>query len=256
MGMAEPTRPSHSGIGLGTEVTVHESTAVLCEAVATEVVRGLADALSRRPSASLVLTGGRAGTAVLAAIREHAASRTVDWSRVDFYWGDERFVPADHPDRNESQARHALLDHIPVDPARIHPMPASDGVHGNDLVAAAAAYRELVRATGQEGFDVCLLGVGEDGHVASLFPGLPAMSERDLPVVAVTDSPKPPPSRITLTLPVIRRCDEVFLLATGSAKASAVATALGANADNLPAASVSGASRTVWFLDTAAASEL
>lgn len=239
-----------------TEFVVHQTVAALCDAVAADVLAGLADALSQRPSASMVLTGGRTGIALLEQMGDHGAGRLVDWSRVDFYWGDERFVPAEHPDRNESQARRALLDHLPVDPARVHPMPASGGVYSNDPVAAAAAYRRLVRAAGQQGFDVCFLGVGEDGHVASLFPGHPAESERDHPVVAVTASPKPPPSRITLTLPVIRRCREVFLLATGTAKASAVAASLATGADSPPAARARGAQRTVWCLDSAAASEL
>ena len=165
----------------------------------------------------------------------------MDWSRVDFYWGDDRFVPLHHPDRNELQARQALLDHLPVDPTRIHPMPASDGAHGDDLDAAAAGYQTAVQAAARRGFDVCMLGVGEDGHIASLFPGRPGASEREADVIAVRDSPKPPPLRISLTLPAIRRCTQVYLLATGAAKAPAVAAALAGGATGtLPAATGDG----------------
>lgn len=239
------------------EVNVADTVSGICDLAAAEILRALADAQSRSGSASLVLTGGRTGTAVLERMRDHEAGRLVDWSRVDFYWGDDRFVPAEHPDRNELQARRALLDHLPLDPERIHPMPASDGVHGTDLDAAAATYRALIHAAARRGFDVCMLGVGEDGHVASLFPGRSGAAERELPVITVHESPKPPPMRISLTLPVIRRCAEVHLLATGAAKASAVAAALeeGANGST-PAAQARGVARTAWFLDSDAAREL
>ena len=241
----------------GPQVNVADEVPAICDQAATEVLRALADAQSRRGSASVVLTGGRTGTEVMERMRDHESGGLVDWARVDFYWGDDRFVPLDHADRNELQARRALLDHLPVDPARVHPMPASDGIHGEDLDAAAAGYQDAIHAAARRGFDVCMLGVGEDGHVASLFPARPGASERELAVVAVRDSPKPPPLRISLTLPVIRRCTQVYLLATGAGKASAVAAALAGGATGTtPAAQATGTARTAWFLDSEAARHL
>ncbi|WP_232212882.1 6-phosphogluconolactonase, partial [Saccharomonospora saliphila] len=108
------------------------------------MITALADAQARRGSASLVLTGGGTGIAVLNEVRRSPARDAVDWSRVDFYWGDERFVPADDPERNEKQAREALLDHLPLDEDRVHPMAASDGPFGADPDAAATAYATVL----------------------------------------------------------------------------------------------------------------
>src|SRR5262249_41970439 len=146
--------------------------------------------------------------------------------------------------RNETQARDALLDHVKADPARVHPMGAAEGPHGDDPEAAAHAYEELLlsrRRPEDHGpapsFDICLLGIGEDGHVASVFPSPPAVYETERAAIAVRGSPKPPPTRLTLTLPAIRCAVEVWLIASGSAKAAAVAMALrGAGEVRVPAA--------------------
>jgi 6-phosphogluconolactonase len=178
----------------------------------------------------------------------------LDWSAVDFYWGDERFLPAGDPERNETQARTALLDHVPVDPARVHAMAPSDGEFGDDPDAAAAAYAELLGAGDFRGFDICLLGVGEEGHTASIFPDSPAVHEKTATVVAVRGCPKPPPTRVSLTLPAIRRATEVWLMTTGAAKAEAVAKALnGALETDIPAAGATGRVTTLWLLDKTAA---
>ena len=116
--------------------------------------------------------------------------------RVDFWWGDERYVPADSSDRNDRAAGLDLLDVVMVDPARVHAMPAQDEIHP-DLEEAAASYDHLVRTREPGDFDLVLLGMGPDGHVASLFPGFPQLDVDDRIAVAVTDSPKPPPERIT-----------------------------------------------------------
>jgi 6-phosphogluconolactonase len=211
----------------------------------------LASAQARSGTASVVLTGGRTGIAVLTALR----SATLDWSSLDIYWGDERFLPAGDPERNETQARSALLDHVPVSPARVHPMAPSDGDYGDDPDAAAEAYAVLLKDVPT--FDVCLLGVGEEGHTASIFPHSPAVRETARTVVAVRDCPKPPPTRVSLTLPTIRRAAEVWLVTTGSAKADPVRVALaGADEVDIPAAGARGQRDTLWFLDKTAAARL
>lgn len=244
-------------------VLVHRDADLLAQAVAARLVTRLVDVQSGAGAASLVLTGGGMGSAVLAALAASPARDAVDWHAVELWWGDERFLPGGHPDRNETQARAALLDSVDLAPERVHPMPASDGPDGGDPEAAAMRYAaELQAATRPEdhgdvpAFDVLLLGVGPDGHVASLFPGMPALYE-DRSVVAVRGAPKPPPTRITLTLPAIRTAREVWLVAAGMEKAPAVRMALaGAGPVQVPAAGAIGRQRTLWLLDRAAAAQL
>ncbi|MEU5695961.1 6-phosphogluconolactonase [Actinosynnema sp. NPDC020468] len=236
-----------------TDVLVHRDGDVLAAATAARLVTALVDAQAARGRASLVLTGGRSGNAVLTHLRHSPALPAVDWSEVDLYWGDERFLPSGHPDRNETQAREAFLDHVAVPAARVHVVEPSDGRFGDDPDAAARAYAELLPET----FDVLLLGVGEEGHTASVFPDSPAVHEHDLTVVAVRDCPKPPPTRVSLTLPTIRTAREVWLVTTGAAKAEPVARALaGASEVDVPAAGARGFERTLWILDTEAAAQL
>ena len=145
------------------------------------------------------------------------------------------------------QAREALLDAVPLDPARVHPMPASDGPDGDDPDAAAAAVRRrAARAAARPedhgpapAFDVCCSASGPDGHIASLFPEHPALYD-DRPVVAVRNAPKPPPTRISLSFPVIQGSREVWVVVAGEDKAKAVALALsGAGQTQVPAAAAS-----------------
>lgn len=230
---------------------VYDTPDELAPATAERLAAALASAQAARGTASVVLTGGRTGIAVLAALR----SATLDWSSLDIYWGDERFLPAGDPERNETQAREALLDHVPVAPDRVHPMAPSDGEYGDDPDAAAEAYAVLLKDVAS--FDVLLLGVGEEGHTASMFPHTPAVRETARAVVAVRDCPKPPPTRVSMTLPTIARAREVWLVTTGEAKAEPVAAALaGANPEDIPAAGARGQRDTLWFLDRAAASRL
>jgi len=240
-------------------VIVHADPDVLAPAVAARLVVRLIDAQATRGVASLVLTGGGIAAAVYGAVAHSPARDAVDWSRVDLWWGDERFLPGGDPERNETQARAALLDALPLDPARIHPMPASDGPDGDDPEAAAARYAQtLARAAGPGSeslphFDVLMLGIGEEGHVASVFPESPACYETR-PVIAVRGCVKPPPVRLTLTLPAINTAEEVWLIAAGEGKADAVGMALsGAGPVQIPAAGAHGVDRTLWLLDRAAA---
>ncbi len=244
-------------------VLVHADAELLAQAVAARLVTRLVDVQAARSAASLGLTGGSVGIATLQALADSPARDAVDWGRLDLWWGDERFLPSGHADRNETQARAALLDSVPLDPKRVHPMPPSDGPYGDDPEAAAAAYAdELAAAARPEdhgpvpSFDVLLLGVGPDGHVASLFPELPAVYD-ERPVVAVRGSPKPPPVRLSLTFPSISAAHEVWLVAAGEEKAAAVRLALsGGGRVQVPAAGAHGRSRTLWLLDRAAAARL
>lgn len=246
------------------QVVVYANADLLAAATAARLVTRLVDAQAARGAASLVLTGGGTGIAVLEHLRATPARDAIDWSRVDLYWGDERFLPAGHPDRNETQARAALLDHVPVRPDRVHLMEPSDGKFGDDPEAAADAYAEVLAAAARPedhgpvpAFDVCLLGVGGEGHTASVFPSSPAVYETDRTVVAVHGCPKPPPTRVTLTLPAIRRAAEVWLMTTGAPKAAAVAMALGGAGEvQVPAAGAQGQRRTLWLLDRPAAAKV
>lgn len=244
-------------------IVVHHDAALLARAAAARLLTALIDAQAGFGTASVVLTGGGIGTATMRALRDSPARDAIDWRAVDIWWGDERFLPSGHPDRNETQARSALLDAVEVDPARVHPMPASDGPDGSDPEAAAARYAQILAAAARPEdhgpvptFGVLLLGIGPDGHVASLFPESPALHETRT-VVAVHGAPKPPPTRLTLTLGAIGRAREVWLLAAGEEKAGAVRLALsGTGQVQVPAAGARGQVRTRWLLDRAAASKL
>ena len=237
-------------------VVVGPDAGTLAATVASRLVAKIVDAQAERGTAGVVLTGGRIAGKVLQTLKDLPAAAAIDWSHVDLYWGDERFLPAGDGERNETQARAALLDALPLDPQRVHPMPASDGPDGEDAEAAAARYAAELRLGGAElpPFDVLMLGVGEDGHVASLFPDHPVLNETGT-TAAVHDSPKPPPTRITLTMPAIQTADEVWLIAAGPDKTASVGRAL--NGDKLlPAAHAAGVTRTYWLLDRAAAADV
>jgi 6-phosphogluconolactonase len=242
-------------------VVVHRDQEVLAKAVAARLVTRLVDVQSARGGAHLVLTGGGMGTAVLAEVAASPAHDAVDWDHLDIWWGDERFLPSGHEERNETGARKALLDRVHVDEGRVHPMPSSDQVSTPEEGAEQYA-AELRAATRPDdhgevpSFDVLMLGLGPDGHVASLFPGMPALYETR-PVVAVRGAPKPPPTRLTLTLPALRTAREVWIIAAGESKATAARLALSdAGPVQVPAAGARGRQRTLFLLDRAAAKEL
>jgi 6-phosphogluconolactonase len=242
-------------------VVVHRDAELLARAAAARLVTRLVDAQAATGQASVVLTGGGILEATLAAVAEQPARDAVDWRRLDVWWGDERFLPAGHAERNETPARAVLLDHVDVAADRVHPMPASDGLDGDDPDAAAARYAaELGAGEARSGplppFDVVLLGMGPDGHVASLFPGMPGLDD-ERPVVAVRRAPKPPPTRLSLTLAAIGTATEVWVVVAGEAKAEATRLALsGAPVEQIPAAGARGRQRTLWLLDQDAASRL
>lgn len=253
------------------EFLIRDTSDDLAQEVAARLVSRLAGIQSAGRVPSVVLTGGTIAVKIHQAVAQlftqlsaqPPAIGAVDWGQVEFWFGDERFVRAADPDRNVGQAAAAMLDLLPVGPGRVHPVAASDGKYGDDADAAAAGYAEELRAAvpgadagDTPAFDILMLGIGPDGHCASLFPGHPALHE-ERPVVAVRNSPKPPPTRITLTMRPLRRADEVWWVAAGSEKAQAVRDAVsGADPVLVPAAGPMGRSRTLWMLDRDAAALL
>ena len=235
----------------GREVVILAEADDVAEALAARLTAKLLEVQRDQRVPQVALTGGRIATRAYSRLAAEGASSTVDWSRVELWWGDERFVPRADEDRNDLATLKVLTEALPLDEDRIHPMPARD--EGVDLDAAAAAYQAEL---GDTVFDVCLLGMGPDGHVASLFPGHPS-SDAEGRVIAVRDSPKPPPDRISLTLDVINASAEVWFLVSGSDKAEAAGIALGGpGSARVPAGRVSGSECTLWLLDRAAAAEL
>lgn len=254
------------------ELVVHPDEDATAADGAGRLVTALAAAQAARGRASVALTGGGIGIAMLRAVATLAGPQgrrrdEVDWSGVEVFWGDERFVPAGSEDRNDAQAREALLDALPLDPARVHPMAASGGpdgaVDGPDAgaevyaqVLADAAAR-LGDAGGLPAFDVLLAGCGPDGHTLSVFPDSPAVHAADAGVVVVRDCPKPPPTRLSLTLAAAGRAREVWLVAAGEGKAEVLGRAWrGASAVDVPLAGLAGSERTLWLLDEAAAGSI
>jgi 6-phosphogluconolactonase len=245
---------------VSTVIEKYSDKAELVTAVGDRLIGAITDAIAARGRALIVLTGGGTGIGLLEHVRDNGGA--IDWSKVRLFWGDERYVPEADDDRNEKQAREALLDHVDIPAANVHAMPASDGEFGDDIDAAALAYEQVLAAVAEDGepvpdFDVHLLGMGGEGHVNSLFPHTVATRETTRQVVGVTDSPKPPPKRITLTLPAVARSRAVWLVVAGAEKADAVAAAVGgADPDDVPAAGAHGREATVWLLDEDAASKL
>ncbi|GAA1918490.1 6-phosphogluconolactonase [Nocardioides hwasunensis] len=233
----------------------HDDADSLVGDVASALLDRLEAAQSRGEVPQVGLTGGTIAESLHRELARRASDSSVDWSRVVFWWGDERFVPADSPDRNARQAREALLDHVPVDPAHVHEVPASDEVATAE--DAAEAYSAAMREHGAGFFEVLMLGIGPDGHCASLFPGHPVLEARDAIAVAVHDSPKPPPDRVTLTFEALQHARSVWFIASGEGKAEAVARALAdeGSVTETPARGVRG-DETVWWLDEDAASAL
>lgn len=243
-------------------VVVHHDRAALADAAADRLVTAVVEAQVARGVAHVVLTGGSMGEAVLTSLGRSPGRDAISWPDLTLWWGDERFLPTGDPERNETQARAALLDAVPLRPGRVHPMPASDGPDGADLDAAADRYAgELADvATGGAtlpAFDVLMLGVGPDAHVASLFPEHAALHERDRTVIGVRGAPKPPPTRLSLTLPALCSSREVWFLVSGADKAGAVGLALSEVGElQAPAAGVHGTRSTTWLVDRPAAARV
>lgn len=248
------------------EVRVFETPEALAEAVADAFVELMGASGERR---DIALTGGSISRLVHRAIAARAES--IKWVNLAIWWGDERFVEAGSPESNYHQACEDLLD-------QLQSMQWSDGFAGDwdtllgsdnvmevpprgevsTVTSAAEVYSDLLKFEGTGGFELVFLGVGPDGHVASLFPGHPAIHVEDQIATAVTDSPKPPSERVTLTLGALDRTEHVWFIVSGADKADAVRRGLAAegSVDETPARGVRGRASTVWWLDRAAATHL
>jgi len=217
------------------------------------VAEWLAETMARTVAAGghcgIALSGGGTPRPVYAALAAPDLASAIEWRKIDVYFGDERAVRPDDRESNFRMATDALLSHVPIPESRVHRIEAER----RDLNAAADSYAQAL----PEALDILVLGMGADGHTASLFPGSPALSERRRRVVVVA-SPKPPRQRVTITPPVIAAARQVVMLVTGGEKAAAVARAL--DADAPPASQVPAVlarpPHGVWFLDPAAAAQL
>ncbi|WP_061965969.1 6-phosphogluconolactonase [Demequina aurantiaca] len=224
----------------------------VAQTAAARFLTAIADALTVQDRAHVVVTGGTVGIATLAAIAESPLRDSIDWTSVHVWWGDERFVAAGDPDRNEGQAQGALLSHVPLPEDNIHRMGNSDEFSSAE--AAAAAYHGEIADHGNPQWDVLMLGLGPDGHVASLFPQHAGFTQAAASVIAVHDSPKPPPTRVSLGLSAITRARQVWVVAAGEGKAEAVRDCLAGNT-SYPGAVVHGTEGTLWLVDAAAAAK-
>lgn len=247
---------------------IHPDRDAVADALVDELVERVTAAVEVRGEAHVVLTGGSMGTAIMSQLAARADRSELEpstWRRVHLWFGDERFVPAGHEDRNDAQADAAGLRRLPVRAGHVHRVPSGRG-RGRLETAAARYATELAAHAAPLGaepggpevpvpsFDVVMLGVGPDAHVASLFPDHRQLALTSVATAAVTDSPKPPPERVTLTLPALNAARAVWLVVAGADKAEAVARSRAASDDrSLPASCVHGREETVWWLDEAAA---
>ena len=242
------------------EVRVVSDEAALHTVAAAEVATALADAVRERGQASLVLSGGSTPRGVYAALASgEDLPAAVPWSKTHIFWGDERHVPPDHPDSNFRMANESLLAHVAIPAGHVHRIAAELA----DPALAAARYEKIVRevlgpADGTPRFDVVLLGLGADGHVASLFPNSPALMP-DAPLVAAPFVASQNAHRITMTLPLVNGARVVIGLVSGTGKATAVREVLQPRPDTpvLPGRLVEPQDgRLLWLLDRAAATQL
>lgn len=222
----------------------------LSQAAAAAIGDAMREAVAQRRRCDVALAGGGTPRRMYELLSAHA---DIPWTNVHLFWGDERYVPHDHPASNFRMARQALLARIDIPAGNVHPMPTDHADPGE----AARTYEAVLRAHfgSDPRFDLILLGLGPDGHTASLFPGSAALLEVQRWVVAVT-APADPPIRLTLTLPILNRAAQVHFLVTGHDKAEALRRARRGNTDACPASRVQPADGTLtWWVDRAAAGQ-
>lgn len=222
----------------------------LVDEAAAKLLTRLLECQAERDTVHLCLTGGRIANQIYAAFADLAAESDLDVSKLHVWWSDDRFVPTIDPERNAIQSLSVLARRLQLNSAQIHPMPASDG--NADPGESAFSYAQELGGTV---FDLCLLGMGPDGHTASIFPNHPSFDPTSKMAIGVQDAPKPPPDRISLTIPTMNRSRMVWFFVSGQEKADAVARVLAGDL-SLPATHVNGVESTAWFLDAEAAAQV
>jgi 6-phosphogluconolactonase len=238
------------------DVRVYDDVNDLSLRAAEAAVTAINDTVRGRGRCFLVLSGGSTPSTLYRLLASEFREQ-IPWTHVHVFWGDERYVSTHDPDSNYRMAKEALLDHVPCPPGNVHPMPT----HFPSPDAAAQDYERTLRGYFGDDwphFDLILLGLGEEGHTASLFPGSPALAERTRWVVAVK-APAAPPIRLTLTLPALTRAANIYVLVAGSKKAGALHHVLTGTPDPnaYPAAGVRSTEGTlIWWVDREAAHAL
>jgi 6-phosphogluconolactonase len=229
---------------------VFASTEALQAAFIDETAAAAAAAVAARGRFTMALTGGSAAVALYPALWRAGLA----WDAVNIFFGDERCVPPEHPDSNYRLAMHTFLGQAPASSATVHRVRGED----DPSTAAAAAERALLAATDGTGcLDVVHLGLGPDGHVASLFPGHPLLGDEVRLYAPITDAPKPPAARVTLTMQALARARSVWFLVAGASKADVVRDVILEPDCALPAAQVARRAASVrWLLDNDAAKYL
>jgi 6-phosphogluconolactonase len=235
------------------ELHVAEDAAALATEVAEAFLARMKAAQDAGETPHVALTGGTIAVDIHQQIARRAEASGVDFSRIVFWFGDERFVAPDSADRNARQARDAMLDAVGA--TQVHEMPST--ADAASPAEGAEQYSALIKEKGTGEFDLVFLGLGRNAHVASLMPHSPQLDVTDQIAVGVTDSPKPPPERISLTFPALNRTRSVWFVVSGAAKAPAVAAALADDGDvhDVPARGIT-VDDQVWFLDDDAAAQL
>jgi 6-phosphogluconolactonase len=244
------------------EIIRHHDANDLAAALAARLVTTIARIQSDHGDASIVLTGGRIAGSVLFALADPMASDAIDWTRVDLWWGDERYLPSGDPERNDYLADTHLLTQITIPSTCVHRILGPDSAetvedaaltYASELSVTAAARRH----EGRPMFDIVLLSIGPDGHVASLFPEAGSLRSEAV-TLAIVDSPKPPPVRVSMGFSALNDCSEAWLMASGEEKADVVDLMLtqGAGFLQIPAAGIQGRQRTLLLIDESAASKL
>ena len=222
----------------------------VAQQASSEIVETIKAVLVKKSSVHIALTGGTVGILTLEVLGKASSEQNLDVSKVHFWWGDERFVESNSADRNFNQAKNAMPNMLGAESEKIHPFPSSDD--GLELEAAQrefSAHMKTVFGESQPAMDLTILGMGPDGHVASLFPGMD--HDGDL-VLSVANSPKPPAQRLSFSMNLVNRSEKIIFVVAGIDKAEAV-EAVHKNPDcDLPAAKVEAKGETLWIIDEAA----
>ncbi len=256
----KPARHRHA-------VEVVPDAAALATRAAEWLIEQIVHAVQRRGRAVVCLSGGSTPKAVFALLAQHPWRDRIAWDKLHLFWGDDRFVPPGDPVSNYTMTRAALLDHVDMPASHVYPVPSDEGspTDGGDATFERARIAAELYATTLHAFhgsdrlsddhplfDVVMLGVGDDGHTASLFPGSPALDEQRAWVVPARTTNAPAPIRVTLTYPALASTHAVVFLAAGAGKHAMVRRVLDGDR-SLPAARVEPVGGTLWILDEAAA---